>query len=348
MEVPAEDYSIDAIVDAIHEVRGLLRDRTFGTYAELQCAFDATLRKYDGLGGGVEQLRMKLTEGCGDTFTSVDDIVQELIRRCDATVRECETGPKTQINDMLPFVRSTSRILVHGCGKLLALAIACAVQQRPGVHFYITEGFPKTAERPDGAGSLLLSRARVTPEGFNLRDALPAACTIIPDSSLAFIMGHVDFVLMGAHTVTEHGGLIHITGSLPIAMVAQATRTPCYVLSETFKFTKIFPLSTNDLKQPTSSKRDAAAGDCSNSSSATTTGAASSSARVGGGPVTIPCVEFVPPSMITLVFTEEGIMPPSAVADEMFRLYYTSRVRRNDNGGGAAASSTSGATSQKR
>lgn len=329
MQVPSEDFGIDAIIAAIHEVRHLLRNRTFGTYAELRCEFDGALRRYDGLGGGVEQLRMKLTEGC-DGLATIDDIVEELDRRCEATVRECEAGPKTQINDMLPFVRSTSKILVHGCGKLLALAIACAVQQRPGVQFYITEGFPKTRERPDGAGKLLLSRARATPEGFNLRDALPNACTIIPDSAIASMMGHVDFVLMGAHTVTEHGGLIHITGSLPIAMVAQAMRTPCYVLSETFKFTKIFPLSTEDLQQPEPLE-------IATTSSSTSTAATKDTVSVSSHRVVVPSLEFVPPSMITLVFTEEGIMPPSAVADEMFRLYYTRARRAGGNNNGAIA-----------
>lgn len=294
MQVPFEDNSIDVMVNAIRHVRDVMLSKRYGTYTELHRDMCSVMKSYEHLGGGVEQFRLSLTKNC-EAYGSVDEIVEELCRRCELAIREHEAGPKNQINDMLPFIRSTSKILVLGCGKLLALAIACAVQQRRGVHFYIVEGLPKTPSRPEGAGRLLLQRAAVTPEGFNLKEALPQSCTIVPDCAVGAIMPNVDFVLLGAHGVTEHGGLIHSLGSLPIAIVAQAMGTPCYVLCETFKFTQIFPLSTSDLKQPEGSQ--------------------------------VPLVEFVAPSMITLVFTEQGIMPPSAVADEMFRIHYTAGKR---------------------
>ncbi|EPY24401.1 hypothetical protein STCU_07199 [Strigomonas culicis] len=104
-------------------------------------------------------------------------------------------------------------------------------------------------------------------------------------------MNNVDFIIMGAYCVTEHGGLVHSTGSFQVATVACSRNVPCYVLCETFKFSHIFPLGTEDLEQPAESTS------------------------------VVPLVEFVPPSMISLIFSEKGIMPPSAVADEMFRFH---------------------------
>ncbi|EPY24849.1 hypothetical protein AGDE_12141 [Angomonas deanei] len=125
---------------------------------------------------------------------------------------------------------------------------------------------------------------------MRIKEKILKYCTIIPDSGVGSIMSMVDFVVMGAYCVTEHGGLIHSTGSLQIATVGQFRKVPLYVLCETFKFAHIFPLSTQDLIQPSSESP-------------------------------VPLVEFVPPSMITLIFSEQGIMPPSAVADEMFRFH---------------------------
>lgn len=289
MQVPFKDNSIEVMVAAIRHAQSVLHARKYATYTELHRELCFALAKYEHLGGGVEQFRLSLTKNC-ENESKMENIIEELNRRCDAAARECDTGPMNQVNDLLPFVRSSTRILVHGCGNLTALAVACAVQERRGVHFYVTEGLPTTADCPKGAGHLLVERARATPQGFELKEQLLAACTIIPDSAAGAMMNDVDFVLMGAHCVTEHGGLVHTTGSLQIATVAQAMNVPCYVLCETFKFTQIFPLSTKDLKQPAE------------------------------GSLVYPLVEFVPPSMITLVFTEQGIMPPSAVADEMFRI----------------------------
>jgi translation initiation factor eIF-2B subunit alpha len=286
MQVPFEDLSIDAMKVAIREVQRIILAREFSTYTEIHQGICSVLKKHEGLGGGVELLRLELTKDC-EHLPSMDDIAAALETRCNTFLNDCDGGPKQQINDLLPFVRSSSKILVHGCGQLLALAVACAVQQRPGVQFYVAEGLPASQTRPHGAGSLLLERAKQTPEGFNLKGVLPASCVVVPDSAVGALMAEVDFVLMGANSVTEHGGLVHLLGSLQIAIVAHAMHVPCYVLCETFKFSHNFPLSTTDLKQPNNA--------------------------------VVPAVEFVPPSMITLIFSEQGIMPPSAVADEMFR-----------------------------
>lgn len=61
---------------------------------------------------------------------------------------------------------------------------------------------------------------------------------------MGYVLSCVDFVLSGAFAVGEHGGLIHDTGALQLATMAHIQRVPFYVLCETFKFTRLFPLST--------------------------------------------------------------------------------------------------------
>ena len=284
MLVPLEDNSSDQMVKAIQGVESILKGgKEITTHRELETRIGEYLKQFERLGGGVARFKLKITKNIEQE--SMTSILEEVGRRCEECRLECFRGPDRVVNDFLAFVRGSSKVLVHGCGVLLAQVLVSAIEVRRGVQFYIVEG------RPKELGKLLVDRCRSTPNGFNLKQELTSACHLVPDSAVGALMGEMDLCLMGATCVTEHGGLVHSTGSLQIATVAASTNVPCHVVCETFKFSHVFPLSTKDLKQPSNDL--------------------------------VPVVEFVPPSLITLVFTEKGIMPPSAVADEMFRNHTT-------------------------
>lgn len=290
MDVPNDDYDVGIVIKAVNEVQQVLNSRRFSTFSEVDSEIGKSLKRYEAYGDGFERFHANLIKDaaqCNDLQKSL----QDMNKRCDERLSDCESSQKDLVNDILPFIRNSSSILVHGSGHLLALAIACAIQEHEGVRFYICEGLPARESHPKGSGETLLERVCTTPEGMRLLDKLKKYCTIIPDSGVGSIMSVVDFVVMGAYCVTEHGGLVHSAGSLQVATVASFHNVPCYVLCETFKFSHIFPLSTEDLKQPEGERN------------------------------VVPLVEFVPPSMISLIFSEQGIMPPSAVADEMFRFH---------------------------
>lgn len=288
MQVPLEDNSTEQMVKAIQGVELLLKAgstrKQITTHLELETRLGDFLKAFDRLGGGVARFRLKITKNIEQE--SMTDIIAEVERRCEECRLECIRGPDRVLNDFLSFIRGSSKVLVHGSGMLLAQTIVSALEVRKGVRFFITEG------RPGDLAARLLERCRTMPNGFNLKEELTNACTVVPDSAVGALMPEMDVCLMGAMCVTEHGGLVHSTGSLQVATVAASTNVPCHVVCETFKFSHVFPLSTKDLKQPQ-----------------------------GNG--LVPAVEFVPPTLITFVFTEKGIMPPSAVADEMFRNHTT-------------------------
>lgn len=288
MKVPTEDRDISTLMQAVNEVLTGLEDTRFATLSELHNNVSQIINPYVSFGGGFERLRVQL---CRDSATQ--DLRKDLdIMRdiCNSTIKNLESCENDQINNILPFIRSSSKILVHGSGHLLATALACSIQQHEGVQFYICEGLPKRDGCPEGSGVELLRKASETTEGQLLKGKLMQSCTIIPDSGVGAVLSTVDFVVMGAYCVTEHGGLVHSTGSFQIATLADSRNVPCYVMCETFKFSHVFPLSTEDLRQP----------------------------KVHQNTAVVPLVEFVPPSLVTLIFSEEGIMPPSAVAGVMF------------------------------
>lgn len=57
----------------------------------------------------------------------------------------------------------------------------------------------------------------------------------------------VDCVISGAEAIVESGGIINTIGSYQIALLANAAKTPFYVVGESFKFVRLYPLSQSEL-----------------------------------------------------------------------------------------------------
>ncbi|XP_063220798.1 translation initiation factor eIF2B subunit alpha isoform X3 [Bacillus rossius redtenbacheri] len=125
-------------------------------------------------------------------------------------------------------------------------------------------------------------------------------CTVILDSAVAYIMEKVDMVMVGAEGVVESGGIINKVGSYTTAVCAKEMKKPFYVLTESFKFVRLYPLNQQDLPDefkftPSSRTKDLRKQH--------------------------PLVDYTPPAYITLLFTDLGILTPSAVSDELIKLY---------------------------
>ena len=60
-------------------------------------------------------------------------------------------------------------------------------------------------------------------------------------------MENIDFVLTGADAVVENGGIINKIGSYTVAIAAKSHGRPFYVLAESFKFARLFPLNQKDI-----------------------------------------------------------------------------------------------------
>lgn len=121
------------------------------------------------------------------------------------------------------------------------------------------------------------------------------------------LITRVDFVLVGAGGVTENGGVISKLGTYQIALCAKALGKPFYVATESYKFSRMYPLHQTDVPRE--------------------------AMPVDFGPllplgVTIenPTRDLTPPEYITLLFTDLGVLTPAAVSEELI-LMYTNRER---------------------
>jgi translation initiation factor eIF-2B subunit alpha len=184
------------------------------------------------------------------------------------------------------FIRPGFTVLCHGHSRVVLAVLRKAAASGRQFSVVVTEG------RPDETG-LTMARA--------LED-LKVPVTVVLDSGVGYVMERVDMVLVGAEGVVESGGVINKLGTYTVALVAKAHGVPLYVAAESFKFARLFPLSQRDL--PMERK-----------------GFALSPLLPASVSVDNPSRDYTPPSLVTLLFTDLGVLTPAGVSDELIMLY---------------------------
>lgn len=138
--------------------------------------------------------------------------------------------------------------------------------------------------------------------------------------------------------MVENGGIINKIGTYSLAIVAKEFGKPFYVAAESFKFARLYPLNQSDL--PTMGERVSNYLNFVDTASWIATGGMvgkKSSSQDDGSEdrtdipglvelpqdvkVNNPLCDYTPAKFITLLFTDLGVLTPSAVSDELIRLY---------------------------
>lgn len=76
--------------------------------------------------------------------------------------------------------------------------------------------------------------------------------TLITDSAVFAIMSRVNKVILGAHAVTANGGLVAITGTLPVVVAAKYHSTPVVVCTGLYKLSLKYPYDPEEFYSPMS------------------------------------------------------------------------------------------------
>ena len=137
-------------------------------------------------------------------------------------------------------------------------------------------------------------------------------------------------------------GIVNKLGTYALAACAAAAGKPLYVAAESYKFARLYPLHQSDLpnSHPATSRFVDTTAPVSNTLATTTTtvvdpegrhsssGSSSSSSHHFEAleldpsiAVVNPSVDFTPAKFITLLFTDLGVLTPSAVSEELIKLY---------------------------
>uniref|UniRef100_A0A8C1KIN4 Translation initiation factor eIF2B subunit alpha n=1 Tax=Cyprinus carpio TaxID=7962 RepID=A0A8C1KIN4_CYPCA len=184
------------------------------------------------------------------------------------------------------FIKDGAKILTHSSSRVVLKVLENAAADNKRFTVYVTES------QPDSAGKLMAQKLH------NLN--IPV--TVVLDAAVGYIMEKVDLVIVGAEGVVESGGVINKIGTYQMAVCSKAHNKPFYVVAESFKFVRLYPLNQQDVPDRFKYKADILK-------------------TVKDLNQEHPMIDYTPPSLITLLFTDLGVLTPSAVSDELIKLY---------------------------
>ncbi|EMP37075.1 Translation initiation factor eIF-2B subunit alpha [Chelonia mydas] len=221
------------------------------------------------------------------------------------------------------FIKDGARILTHAYSRVVLRVLKAAAESKKRFSVYITESQPDQAGQvyvnfifliklgsqiavavdqvPSSEGSTPPSAAQKQKMAKAL-SKLNVPVTVILDAAVGYIMERVNLVIVGAEGVVESGGIINKIGTNQMAVCAKAQNKPFYVVAESFKFVRLFPLNQQDVPDKFKYKADTLKTNRSLTEEH-------------------PWIDYTSPSLITLLFTDLGVLTPSAVSDELIKLY---------------------------
>ncbi|KAH8999322.1 IF-2B-domain-containing protein [Lactarius akahatsu] len=156
--------------------------------------------------------------------------------------------------------------------------------------------------------SVIVVDSRPMLEGKRLLSVLAAAsipCTYLLLPALSAVISEVSIVLIGAHSIHSNGAVFSRAGTALVAMMAKQHSVPVVVCCETYKFSegvRLDSFTKNELAPP---------GDpfLSLPSSRSKTTQNQSNLEILD-----PLYDLTPPSSITAVVTEAGVIPPDSIS----------------------------------
>ncbi|EYE93961.1 translation initiation factor eIF2B subunit alpha [Aspergillus ruber CBS 135680] len=218
------------------------------------------------------------------------------------------------------FVRDGSTVLTNGGSRVVASLLQKAADEKGGpsaVRFrviYVLSS-SKNVESSPGA----------EPEGMETVRALrekgvPVAT--IPESAVAYALGKADMVIVGAEGVVENGGIVSRMGTYQIGLLAKAMSKPFYAVAESHKFVRLYPLGQYDL--PIEQRvidfktEEEIADEAKQQPQETTTETTPKSVARNS----CQSVDFTPPHLISALITDSGVLTPSAVSEELIKIWF--------------------------
>ncbi|POM67007.1 Translation initiation factor eIF-2B subunit alpha [Phytophthora palmivora] len=239
------------------------------------------------------QLFLRYVTRCFLEFDDFDLCRSQLIDR-GKLFAETSLSSRNRISEVgHNFIRDGMKVLTHGKSRVV-IALLCEAAKTKNFSVFVTEG------RSNASGvSTAEELAKV---------GIPT--TVILDSAVAYYMEQIDIVIVGAEGVVENGGIVNSIGTYSTAVIAQALNKQFYVAAESYKFARLYPLTQRDVpqKQMAAISGESAGGE--------TTGETMKDVTFAS-----PFFDYTPPGYIALMFTDLGVLTPSAVSDELIKLY---------------------------
>lgn len=238
------------------------------------------------------------------------------------------------------FVRDGATVLTNGGSRVVGALLKSAADSSSGSVRFRVIYVLNSSSGSDTEGHSIVRDLRAK--------NVPVAT--IPESAVAYSLGKVDMVIVGAEGVVENGGIISRLGTYQIGILAKAAGKPFYVVAESHKFVRLYPLSQYDLpieqkviefstavndEEDQSKHRQTDGREDANTSAdniATPTTWTEKTPLIREDPEYFPtslptspktdAVDFTPPDLISALITESGVLTPSAVSEELIKIWF--------------------------
>lgn len=290
-----DDPEITMPVAAIESLLTLLKVKQPSTSSELmRLLSDATRELKAGVNNSVS-----LSAGC-DLFTRFvlrnthlysdwESCRKHLVENGQLFLQRAKESRDMIAKIGLNLIKDDDTVLVHSYSRVVLSLLAYCKSKFVRFRVFVTEARPGGSE--DYVGGKLMADS--------LKELGIPVC-YIHDSQVGFVINKVDKVFMGAEGVSESGGIINHVGSYQIGVLAKNANKPLYVVSESHKFVRMFPLSADDVpNNKLEFTTDTSIGLLNNANT-----------------------DFTPHEYITALVSDLGVLTPSAVSEELIKMWY--------------------------
>ena len=275
----------------------------------------------------ISNLQQRPSARSGGDF---DQVRSYLVQNGRLFVERAKAARETIASFGRHFIRDGNVVLTNGGSRVVGALLKSAAESgngsgRGSIRFQVI--YVKSASSDPGD-----SEAAANIAALRDRD-IPVA--EIPPTAIAYCMGMVTSCFVGAEGVVENGGIVSRLGTYQMATLAKAASKPFYVVSESHKFVRLYPLGQWDLciEQNIIDFR-------TNSGSEREEGRAREGRddegvadldvggkKEGGEAVAAKwrqedAVDYTPPHLISGIITEGGVLLPSAVSEELIKIWF--------------------------
>lgn len=228
-------------------------------------------------------------------YDSFDALKKALSIRSELFLKNGVISAKESVANLASkFIAKNTKILMHSRSMTVLACLKKAHLANKNIFVYVTES------RPDSSGRLMCDL--LTKEGIENQ--------LIVDSSIGIYLEKVDMVMVGAEGVCSSGGILNKVGTYPLAICASVINKPFYVVAESYKFIRMYPLNQSDV--PTSRSSDVLA---------TMIATDTTTSELDHQQLTDDKLDYTPPAFITLILTDLGPLTTAAISDELMKIY---------------------------
>ncbi|KAI4682399.1 uncharacterized protein J4E88_005289 [Alternaria novae-zelandiae] len=221
------------------------------------------------------------------------------------------------------FIRDGGTVLTNGGSRVVGALLRTAAESST-LRFKVIYVLPSSSSSDAKEGLQTVADLR--------EHNVPVAT--IPDSAVAYSLGKVDMVIVGAEGVVENGGIISRMGTYQLGVLAKSKGKPFYVVAESHKFVRLYPLSQFDLpieqkvldfKVAEEHKPEHKPKSDEEQRNVFDEAIADMTAKQRSTVVPLDAhdaVDFTPPDLISGIITESGVLTPSAVSEELIKIWF--------------------------